>query len=291
MISSQGRFLAVAAILGTVGFASGCGGDDNGGGGSAKDESAMRATLVKTLTVNDPQVECVETVTKHFVSTVYGSLATCKKEETKPEDKPATGATLTDIKIDGDKATGTATVKGGDTNGASGELTFVKEDGAWKVDELSVGFLRSTLETGIAQSNEAPFNQPGFKDCVTSATKKLSDEEFRTVAYDAIGGRENKDFLKLLTGCLADSGGSTSTTTTDGSSDGEVSGLRKKFEEGVAESAKADGKSQAEIDCITKALRTSITDDDIIAQIGKSQKDIDPKVTKATANAIIDCAK
>lgn len=287
-----GRRAAVVAAAGVMVLAAGCGGDD-GGSGSAEDTKAMQAALVKSLTVNDPQVECVDTVTKNFVTTVYKTLAACKTEEAKPEDTPATGATLTDVKVDGDKATGTATVKGGDTDGAAGEIEFAKEDGDWKVDGLSVAFLRSQLETGLANAKDAPFNDPKTRTCVSQAMKGLSDEEFRTVAYDSIGGRDNKDFLKLITGCIATSGGSTdsgdSSSTTSG--DGEVSGLRKKFEEGITESAKGDGKSQAEIDCIIKSLRTSITDDDIIAQIGKDKGDIDPKVTKATANAIIDCTK
>jgi len=287
--------MTLVAITGPVGLATGCGGSDNGGD-SGKDAKEMQAVLVKSLTVNDPQVECVETVTKNFVSTIYKSLATCKTVEAKPETDPATGATLTDVKVDGDKATATATVKGGDTAGATGELTFAKEDGAWKVDDLGVSFLRSTLETGLSRSKEAPFNNAATRTCLLDGMTKLSDSEFKAIAYDSIGGRDNAQFLKLISGCLADTSSSSSSTSTStdssaATSDENVSGLRKKFEEGITESAKADGKSQAEIDCIVKSLRGSISDDDIIAQIGKAKGDIDPKVTKATANAIIDCTK
>jgi hypothetical protein len=285
-----GRVAAIAAAAGTMAVA-GCGGDD-GGDDTAAATKEMQAALVKSVTVNDVQVECVETVTKHFVTTIYKTEAACRKAEAKPEENPATGATLSDVKLDGDRATATATIKGGDEDGATGELQFAKEDGDWKVDGLSAAFLRSSLTKTLSKPGDGALADAGTRTCIRDGLLALQDAEFTALAYDAISDRDNQTFLKIATGCISDASSSSSSSddTSSSGDTGEPSGLRKKFEEGIAESAKEDGKTDKEIDCIVKKLRRSITDDDIVAQIGKTQKDLDPKVTKATANAIIDCS-
>lgn len=281
MNMTWGKVAAVLAAAGALGVA-GCGGSDGGGEDTAKAAKEMEAALVKSVTVNDPQVECVETVTKHFVATIYKSLATCKKAEAEKEDNPSTGATLTGVKVDGDTATGIAHMEGGDEDGASGELQFAKEDGTWKVDGLSAAYLKSSLTKSLSRPGDGPLADAGPRNCIRDGLLALPEAQFTSLAYDAISNRDNQTFIKIATECI-----SKATSGDSSSGDENVSFLRKKFEEGIAESAKADGTSAAQIDCIVKELRKTITDDEILAQVGK--KEAGAELTKKAAAAIIDC--
>lgn len=280
MNMTWGKAAAALVAAGALGIA-GCGSSDDGEDTAAATKE-MQAALVKSVTVNDPQVECVETITKNFVTTVYKSLATCKKAEAEKEDNPPTGATLTGVKIDGDTATGIVKIQGGDEDGATGELQFAKEDGAWKVDGLSTAYLKSSLTKTLSRPGDGPLAEAGPRDCIRDGLLALPEAQFTALAYDAISNRDNQTFIKIATGCIS---GASSGDSSSGNED--VSFLRKKFEEGIAESAKADGTSDEQIDCIVKELRKTITDDEILAQIGKSKAGAE--LTKKAAAAIIDC--
>jgi hypothetical protein len=61
---------------------------------------------------------------------VHDTIAVMKKVD--PKNSPATGmsgAKIKDVKVEGDKAKGTAEIEG-----KTFELQFLKEDGTWKID-------------------------------------------------------------------------------------------------------------------------------------------------------------
>jgi hypothetical protein len=276
----MGTLRGVALLVATGMLIGGCG--SSGSGSSGKDAKEIEAVTVKAVTTHDATIKCIETVTTNFVNTVYHNLPACKQEEAKNTGKPPTGATVTDIKVSGDTATATVTDIGGDAAGASGQLSYAKEKGAWKVDDLSIGYLRSELTAGLKHGT-AELADPKVRKCLGDGLGALPDTQLKTIAYDSIGGRDNQDFLKIANGCLSQS------TAASGSGDAtQVSALRKKFEEGITQSAKADGKSQTVIDCVNKELRTSISDADILAEVNNNGK-TSTKLTKAAAVAIIDC--
>jgi hypothetical protein len=232
----------------------GCGGDDGGSG--AGDEQAIKDVIVTALTSADPQVECADTVTENFVTTVYGSLVNCKAAEAKPDDsKPATGASVANLKIDGERATADVTTVGGASDGSHGELSLAKENGDWKVDELSVAFLRSSLTVQVSASREDAFADANVRECFVQGMSKLSDDVFLDVAYDGIARRDpHPKFVEIFQTC--------STSTRD---DSGISVLRKQFESGITEAAQKDKTPRKAIDCVLRALRKSITDDEIIS--------------------------
>lgn len=286
MGNPRGRWASVA-LAGTIALVgAGCG---SSGGSSSNDVKAIKAVLLKAVTTKDVNVKCVDVVTTQFVSTVYGSLATCKTAEAKSDANPTTGATVTNVKVDGSSATATVTTHGGNNDGTTGTIDLVKKSGDWKVNALEVSYLRSGVEHALRSQKTGPLADQNVTNCIVDKLKAIPDPAFTSMAYDAISNRDNQQFLQIVSGCISDASSNTTTTSSAGS--GKVSFLRQKFEEGIAQSAKKDGRSQAEIDCIVKELRKSITDQDIIDQIGKSQKQLDPKVTKATAVAMIDCSK
>jgi len=278
----------------------GCGDDNGGGGGGASDEQDIEAVVVRALTTTDPDVKCVETVTETFVSTVYGSLATCKKAETpKPDDSPKpTGANASSVKVDGDEATAIITVEGGPADGSSGELSFAKEDGEWKVQDLGVGFLRSQLTTTLthpdAEDAKGPLGDAKVQTCIVRAFDAVSDTELRTIAFEAIrDAPPNAKFVEIFTTCTTnatdatDATDDTSTTSSD-DSDEVPSLLRSQFESGIRQAAKKDGATDEQIDCVVKKLRVTISEDDIVAAIGKGS-DSGSDLAQRTARAIQQC--
>ncbi len=276
----MGRFAAVAAVA-ALGVA-GCGGGDSGSDDQAAKD--IKAVVLLARTSDDPQVECVDTVTENFVNTIYKNVEACKKAEAKSNDsdKPK-DVKLTGLKVDGDTAKGDIELVGGDNNGAKGELGFAKEDGKWKVDSLSVEFLRSSLDTSLATADSGdksnPLSDPEVSSCVKKQFSGLGDDEFTALAYDAIAQRDSDQFIKLITGCL-------SATKKDDGSGEKISALRKAFEDNVLNSAQT-GATKAQLQCVVSELRKTISDDLIL----KSGTDAAAKqqINKAAQAAFIDC--
>jgi hypothetical protein len=265
----------------------GCG---SGGGGSstADAEKQIKAVIAKALITKDVEAECVGTVTKHFVATVYRTLAVCRKAEAKDDgSKPPTGAQASAIKVDGDKATADVKVTGGDTDGASGQIEFAKEDNAWKVDGISVAFLRAQARSSLSHDRGDALADPTARSCVSDGLDALSDDQLRTVAYDGIADRTNQAFLNIIKTCL--SAGTSSSSGGDTPKDARVSVLRQQFEEGIRKSATADGTSKKAVDCVVTKLRAAVSDKELLDLIGKSKGESPPELTKAVASAMIDC--
>ncbi|MTD46451.1 hypothetical protein GKE82_19705 [Conexibacter sp. W3-3-2] len=303
------NFTRTAALLaGTAALAiAGCGDDGESGGGG--DEQDIEAVVSKALSTTDPEVKCVETVTSGFVTAVYGSVDACRTAETpKPDDDPRpTGASVSDVQVDGDKATAQVTVQGGDSDGAKGEISFEKADGDWKVSDLGVSFLRSQLTTSIEQgsfdASDGPLAEKSVRDCVGAGFQKLDDAAFKKLAYAAIGDKEpDANFVKVITDCAAQAGGSGASTgasgaeedssasseDASGSSDEDVSLLRSQFESGIRQSAERDGASAEQIDCVLKELRSTISEDEIVAAVGQD-KAVLTELSQRTAKAIQGC--
>jgi hypothetical protein len=290
------RHLRTATALATTAcltLAAGCGGGSSGDD-TAKDKAAITAVLTKAITSNDPEVMCVETVTPAFVTRVYKTVAACRKAEApKPSDSPKpTGAKVTDVEVKDGKATASVTAVGGDTDGAHGTIDLAKDSGAWKVEDLSVEFLRSQLAQGFANAtftaDDGPLTDPAFRACLTKQLDALDDVAFKAVAYNAIAETETDPrFLKAVTTCQ----GETSTATGSGDVPAPSSKVREQFEGGLRQSAEKDGTTTKTIDCIILKLRKTISDDEIIeaARSNSNTQSADNPITKKVAAAISSC--
>lgn len=303
MRTSIHRTAALLAGTAALALGAGCGGDDGDSGGD--DAADIEAVVAKALTTTDVEVKCVETVTEGFVSTVYGTLAQCRKAEA-PEpdaDPKPTGAAASDVQVDGDKATATVTVQGSDSDGAAGPISFEKVDGDWKVSDLGVGFLRSqlttSLEKGTFDADDGPLADAGVRTCVGQGLGALDDAAFKKLAYSAIAdAAPDANFVKVITDCAADAetdagadadaGADRDTGATSSGDDEDVSLLRKQFESGIRQSAAADDATEEQIDCVLKELRTTISEDEIVEAVGQGEN-VGPELTQKAAKAIQGC--
>lgn len=282
MTSGIGRRLALLGGVAVLALA-GCGddADDGGSGGGGDDAAALEAVVSRALSTQDPAVKCEQVVTPAFVRAVYGDVATCRKAETpEPDDKPAEGASVSDVQVDGGKATATVRVRGGESDGATGPITFAKVEDAWKVDELSVAFLRSQLAKGLENgdfgADDGPLADDAARACIAKGLQDLDDAAFRQLAYDAIADKDpTDDFLEVITRCASQSTGSGEA--------GDVSLLRRQFESGIRESLEGDKATKAQIDCVVAELRKSISDKEIADQVKAGDK-----ASKALTNKAVD---
>jgi hypothetical protein len=240
------RPLAVLLVVLLAALA-GCGDDDDGGG----DEEAIREVIVASLTTDEPETDCRERLSEGFVARTYGDRAACVRIQGEDEDGPdATAVDTPSIEVDGDAATATIEVTGGRTEGVEGELGLVREDGDWRVDELSVPLLRSLVELGL-RSGQTEGLPAGGIECVQQELDALPDEEFRELAYQLVGETPEAErrTLEFLAGCQGEGG---------------ISLLRQAFEQGLIESLREQNASQAEIDCVISGIRERLSDDRLL---------------------------
>ena len=253
-------------------------------GGSDANQQITDA-LTTGLTTNDATVLCTKTFSTGFVQRIYGSPAACLKVETKnaKTNKPATAAKVTSIKVDGGTATAVVAVTGGDDDGATGQLSLVKQQQGWRVDDLTTALLRSQFDAGVRNDRTLAAN---LKACIAGKIRPLDDSAFRALATGAMGDQPAamSQLQTITTDCFAQ----TSASTATGSSGGP-SVLRKKFEQGISESLKQDGITAAAITCVEQKLRSAISDKQIIALVAAGSKTAPAAITQATAAAMAAC--
>lgn len=144
MALSACRRLAVLASAVAIGglMVAGCGGNDKEGNGSS-DEDAVVETIkdfaVGSAPDGDADVACERLTENLRAQAGGGDAAQCEKSLTEAAEGPSFGVddvNVTDVKVDGEKATANAAIKGQSSVGA---FTLVKEGDTWKIDGFEGG--------------------------------------------------------------------------------------------------------------------------------------------------------
>lgn len=200
--------LAMVAVL-ALGLAA-C----SGSGATEEETEEISGVIAEGIMTEDVEVKCVEVVGDNFVETIYGDVETCREAEApSPDDgeKPDE-VTVTEVEVDGDSASAVVSETGGDTDGATGSIELVRTEDGWKVDELGIDYLRSTLEQGFAaddsfDQDDGPLADPAFRECLNDRLQALDDEGFRQLAYDASADRNpGEAFNTAIAECLEEVG-------------------------------------------------------------------------------------
>jgi hypothetical protein len=105
-------------------------------GGGSSDEDKITETIETWATTGGPHI-CTELETQRFVeqnSQEKGKVAlkTCEKEAAGEEK--AESAEVSNVSLDGEKATAQVAFKGGNLGSQALEIALVEEDGEWKID-------------------------------------------------------------------------------------------------------------------------------------------------------------
>jgi hypothetical protein len=175
-----------------------------GGGGGSSDEDQITEVIEKAATTSDPS-NCTKLETLAFVeqnSEQKGKSAikACEKEAEAGEEQ-AEGATVSNVKVNGEKATANVEFEGGPLGSQGLEMALVQEGGDWKVDQVE-GFANYDGKAlGEAFEKEFEENPEELTDeqasCiagkVADAGQAEAEELFFSGSPDAI--------VKLAEGC------------------------------------------------------------------------------------------
>ena len=109
------------------------------GGGGSSDEDKITETIETAATTSDPN-NCTELETQRFAeqnSQEKGKAAikTCEKEAEAGEEQ-AEGANVSNVSVNGSKATAEVEFEGGSLGSQSLEVALVEEEGNWKLDQI-----------------------------------------------------------------------------------------------------------------------------------------------------------
>ena len=142
--------LALAALAVTA-----CG----GGGSSAEDE--VTEVIEQAATTKDPS-NCTELQTLRFTEQntgEKGKAAVKSCEESAKEEEQAEEAKVSNVSVNGEKATAEAEFIGGSLGSQTLSIALVEEAGAWKLDQIE-GFAnydgKALEETFLKRFEEAP---------------------------------------------------------------------------------------------------------------------------------------
>ena len=102
------------------------------------DEDKVRSVITDAVTSKDA-ADCSELLSPEFVERVQGvkgeqGIKRC--EQQRERFRPATEANVSNLKVDGDKASADVRTKGGELNGLTLDVGLVKQDGDWKLDRV-----------------------------------------------------------------------------------------------------------------------------------------------------------
>jgi len=160
------------------------------GGGGESDEEKITSTIENAATSNDPAV-CKETQTLRFIEQTTGGSGKEAEKECENEAKAGEGqpdsVNVTEVKINGEKATADAAFKGGNLDGQTPEVALTEEGGDWKLNELT-GFAVFNPETLVAsfakQLEEEPEIKPQIASCIVEGMEELAKGELEGLVIE-----------------------------------------------------------------------------------------------------------
>jgi ABC-type glycerol-3-phosphate transport system substrate-binding protein len=172
-------------------------------GSSESDEDKIVDVIETSATSADPS-NCTELQTAAFNeqnTQESGGAATkaCEKEEEEDESN-AESVEVSEVEVDGETATATAALTGGDLDGQTVELELVKEDGDWKLNELTgfVDFDAAKIIATLAEGFEEEESiEPALASCIVETLEESSDSEIEELVLNSSGA----GFAELAEAC------------------------------------------------------------------------------------------
>jgi len=251
---SRGSTLAAVAIL-AVTITACSEGNDPGSNVSERpgDKPAIRNVLVTAFKTEDPEGICSRLLTRQLFRQIYESKAACRRVEAKEEeDEPVKRVEVSSTQVSGNRARARARLLGGDQGGTAGIVSLAREDGTWRIDDLSIGFLRSALTAALENDKEIPRS---VNRCALKHLLRLPDGRFKDLAYGSLGERPDAQRLLFteLTSCEH--------------AEGRPSTIRREINKEVAKSLRQAGARPAAVKCVIRSLTRRVSERKLIALI------------------------
>jgi len=160
------------------------------GGSGGNDEAEIEEAIETSATASDP-ANCTKLETLSFSEQSSGesgkaAIKACEEEAKDPEGK-AESVAVSEVEIDGSKATANAAITGGSLEGQTASIALVEEDGQWKLDQIT-GFVK--LDQGqlanlfAEQLEKGEEVEPKLTACIVSGVEEASKEEAEEFILD-----------------------------------------------------------------------------------------------------------
>jgi hypothetical protein len=174
-----------------------------GGGDDSGDEGQIEEAIETSATTSDPS-NCTVLSTQAFVEqssdeTGKAAVKACEEEAKDPTNN-ADSVKVTNIEIDGSKATADAAIVGGGFDGQTVTIALVAEEDRWKLDQIT-GFakldtvaLAKVFETELEASEELTAEQTS---CIVEGLEAASKAE----AEELLLSGSSTPFVELAEGC------------------------------------------------------------------------------------------
>jgi ABC-type glycerol-3-phosphate transport system substrate-binding protein len=174
------------------------------GGGGSSDEDKITETIETAATTSDPG-NCTELETQRFVeqNTKEKGRAAVKscEEEAEAGSEQAEAANVSNVSVNGPKATAEAEFEGGPLGSQTLELALVEEGGDWKLDQIE-GFakydgaaLGAAFEKGFEEEPEGL--EEDQATCIAEGIAKSS----KAAAEELFFGPSPQPIIELAEGC------------------------------------------------------------------------------------------
>lgn len=174
------------------------------GGGGSDAEGEITEVIEKSATTNDPK-NCTELETLRFVEQNSGeqgkaAVKACEAEAESEEEEQAEKAHVSNVSVNGEKATAQVKFEGGSLGSQTLEVALVEDEGQWKLDHIE-GFadyegkaLEEEFRTQLEGESELSKEQA---DCIAEAIGGASKAEAEELFFS--GSPEKVE--KLAEGC------------------------------------------------------------------------------------------
>jgi hypothetical protein len=188
--------LACLLIVSALALAA-CGSSDN-------DESQIEEAIETSATSTDP-ADCKKFATQQFMeqtTQAEGAEAVKTCEEEASNDEGADSATVSNVEVDGSKASADVALGGGSFDGQELEVTLVKEDDQWKLDEVA-GFAKFD-EAKVIEALEEGFAKPSSEvnkslaSCIVKSFEEAPQAEFE----EALISGSSEGFEEIAGDCF-----------------------------------------------------------------------------------------
>jgi hypothetical protein len=174
------------------------------GGGGSSDEDKITEAIETAATTSDPS-NCTELETLAFVeqnSQQKGKAAVkACEEEAEAGAEEAEGANVSNVSINGSKATAETEFEGGSLGSQSLEIALAEEDGSWKLDQIE-GFAdydgKALGEAFEKQFEAEPGElEPEQAKCISGKIAGLSQADAEEVFF----GGSAEPIIELAQSC------------------------------------------------------------------------------------------
>lgn len=174
------------------------------GGGGSSDEDKISETIETAATTSDPS-NCTELETQRFLeqnNQQQGKAAVkACEEEAEAGEEVAESVDVSNVSVNGEKATAEAKFKGGSLGSQAIELALVEEEGSWKLDYVE-GFASYDGKALGEQFEKQYEKEPGELEpeqakCISGKVAGLSQAEAEEVFF----GGSSEPIIELAESC------------------------------------------------------------------------------------------